>query len=63
MNTKRSTIYGARLEPDGDDAHVLELAVAAKCDYIVTYNKRDFTQAAQFGVEIKNAAEFLLILT
>ena len=51
------------LEPDGDDAHVLELAVAAKCDYIVKYNKRDFTQAAQFGVEIKNAAEFLPILT
>ncbi|MEM8484641.1 MAG: putative toxin-antitoxin system toxin component, PIN family [Bacteroidota bacterium] len=46
-------------EPDGDDAHVLELAVAAKCDYIITYNKRDFTQAASFGIEVVTAAEFL----
>lgn len=46
-------------EPDGDDAHVLELAVAAKCDYIITYNKRDFSQAASFGIEVVTAAEFL----
>ena len=46
-------------EPDHDDAHVLELAVAAKCDYIVTYNKRDFSRAASFGIGVVSAAEFL----
>ncbi len=46
-------------EPDGDDAHVLELAVAAKCNYIVTYNKRDFSGAASFGIDVVTAAEFL----
>ncbi len=49
-------------QPDGDDAHVLELAVAAKCDYIVTYNKRDFSGAASFGVGVVTAAEFLKTL-
>ena len=49
-------------EPDHDDAHVLELAVAAKCDYIVTYNKRDFSRAASFGIGVVTAAEFLNIL-
>ncbi len=46
-------------EPDHDDAHVLELAVAAKCEYIVTYNKRDFSRAASFDISVVTAAEFL----
>ena len=47
------------LGPDEDDAHVLELAVAAKCDTIVTFNKRDFTRAQSFGIGVSTPAEFI----
>lgn len=50
------------LEPDEDDAHVLELAVAAKCDTIVTFNKRDFTRAQGFGISVSTPAEFIQII-
>jgi len=30
----------------------LELAVAGRCDFIVTYNIKDFRGAEQFGVKI-----------
>lgn len=38
---------------------VLELAVAAGCDAIVTHNRRDFAPAKQFGVRVVSPAEFL----
>ena len=44
---------------DPDDAQVLELAVKAACDAIVTYNKCDFAEAPSFGVEVLTAHEFL----
>lgn len=44
---------------DADDEILLELAMAAQCDYIVTYNKRDFAGAEQFAVEIVTPKEFL----
>lgn len=40
---------------------VLELAVKANCDYIVTYNKEDFTGVDAVGVKIVDAREFLHI--
>jgi predicted nucleic acid-binding protein len=45
--------------PDPKDDLLLELAVAARCDAIVTYNIRDFAGADQFGVEIIEPAAFL----
>lgn len=45
--------------PDPKDDMVLELAVAAECDAIVTHNTRDFMQAEQFGIEILTPAGFL----
>lgn len=45
--------------PDPRDEMVLELAVAAGCDYIVTYNEKDFVGAEKFGVQVLNAKEFL----
>lgn len=39
------------LLPDPQDDMVLELAVASRSRFIVTYNQRDFTQAVQFGIE------------
>lgn len=44
---------------DPKDDMVLELAVAAGCEAIVTYNGRDFDGAEEFGVRICNPKEFL----
>ncbi|MEM1041342.1 MAG: putative toxin-antitoxin system toxin component, PIN family [Bacteroidota bacterium] len=44
---------------DAGDEHVLELAVAAGCDYIVTYDRRDFVGAEQFGVGVIDPRAFL----
>jgi hypothetical protein len=38
---------------------VLELAVAAGCDVIVSYNKRDFAGADRFGLTVSGPKEFL----
>jgi predicted nucleic acid-binding protein len=38
---------------------VLELAVAGQCEYIVTYNQRDFHGAEQFGVKVISPKAFL----
>ena len=38
---------------------VLELAVSAGCEIIVTYNKDDFEGVGQFGVRVMTAQEFL----
>ncbi len=40
-------------------ALVLEVAVAAECDCIVTYNKSNFSGVERFGIEILDAREFL----
>jgi putative PIN family toxin of toxin-antitoxin system len=47
---------------DPEDHLVLEVAVAAGCGYIVTYNKRDFQGVAEFGVKVVDAREFLEII-
>ncbi|MGH2594303.1 MAG: putative toxin-antitoxin system toxin component, PIN family [Anaerolineae bacterium] len=44
---------------DPKDDMVLELAVSAACDFIVTYNKHDFEGAEQFGIQVVTAQEFL----
>ena len=45
--------------PDPTDDHVLEVAVAAGCDAIVTYNKRDFKGIEKFGLRIFDPRELL----
>jgi len=45
--------------PDPFDDQVLEVAVAAGCDAIVTYNKRDFKGIERFGLKILDPREFL----
>jgi predicted nucleic acid-binding protein len=45
--------------PDPDDDHILELAVAAGCDGIVTFNVRDFAGADRFGLWIETPRVFL----
>lgn len=44
---------------DPDDEMILELAVGAGCDYIVTYNKQDFPGVEKFGIELVTARELL----
>ncbi len=44
---------------DPKDDLVLELAVSAGCEIIVTYNQSDFEGAEQFGIRILTAQEFL----
>jgi len=45
--------------PDPSDDHVLEVAVAAGCDAIVTYNKRDFRSIGRFGLRVIDPRELL----
>lgn len=44
---------------DPKDDMVLELAVAADCDFIITYNRRDFEGTEKFGIDILTPQEFL----
>jgi putative PIN family toxin of toxin-antitoxin system len=43
--------------PDPSDDHVLEVAVAAGCDAIVTYNKRGFKGIERFGLRVLDPKE------
>jgi predicted nucleic acid-binding protein len=38
---------------------VLELAVTAECDFIVTFNQSDFGNIEQFGLKTLTPKEFL----
>lgn len=48
--------------PDAKDDMVLELAMAANCEAIVTHNQRDFVGAERLGVSILAPRDFLRIL-
>ena len=38
---------------------ILELAVSAQCEAIVTYNQKDFVGIEQFGIEVMTPKVFL----
>jgi len=44
---------------DPKDDLVLELAVTAECEFIVTYNTHDYAGVEQFGIRAITAREFL----
>ena len=44
---------------DPKDDMVLELAVAAQCSHILTFNAKDFAGSNRFGIRIQRPAEFL----
>lgn len=44
---------------DAADDMVLEVAVEAGCDVVVTHNVRDFAGAERFGVRVVTPGEFL----
>jgi putative PIN family toxin of toxin-antitoxin system len=45
--------------PDSKDDFLLELAVKARCNYIITYNQKDFVGTEQFGIHVLNPKMFL----
>jgi putative PIN family toxin of toxin-antitoxin system len=47
---------------DPKDDMVLELAVTANCDYIVTYNQRDYEGIEQFGIRAITPRDFLELI-
>ena len=44
---------------DPDDDMILELAAAAGCDAIITYNMADFRGTERFGIRVLTPLEFL----
>lgn len=46
--------------PDPSDDLVLEVAVAAGCDAIISYNKRHFPNIEKFGLRVLDPKEFLV---
>lgn len=47
---------------DPKDDLVLEVAVEAGCDFIITYNQRDFAGSGRFGIEILTPKQFLTMI-
>lgn len=47
------------LASDPNDDFLLELAVHARADFLITYNKRDLRGASLFGIELATPKEFL----
>ncbi len=50
------------LATDPNDAFLLELAVKANADFIITYNPKDFSAAAGFGIKLATPKEFLQLM-
>lgn len=48
--------------PDANDELFLELAVSARCEYIVTHNIKDFKGTEKFGIKAITPKEFLQII-
>ena len=49
--------------PDVNDELVLELAVSAKCEYILTHNIKDFKGTEKFGIKAITPKEFLQVIS
>jgi putative PIN family toxin of toxin-antitoxin system len=50
------------LLPDPDDDLLLELAVECNCDFLITFNIRDFFATKDFGIRVVTPGEFLRII-
>lgn len=47
---------------DQNDAFIFELAVRTGSDYLITFNRKDFPAASEFGVKLVTPREFLEII-
>lgn len=48
--------------PDADDDFLLDLAVEAQADFIITFNKKDFHGVERFNIRLATPKEFMQIL-
>ena len=44
---------------DAKDELILDLAVAAQCNYIITHNQKDFVETEKFGIQVLDPKTFL----
>lgn len=44
---------------DTKDELILDLAVAAQCEYIITHNQKDFIGTERFGIQVLDPKSFL----
>jgi putative PIN family toxin of toxin-antitoxin system len=57
---RRNLFYLWRpIAPDPDDDFLIELAVAAQADFLITYNQRDLQPADRFGIQVVSPKQFL----
>ena len=49
--------------PDVNDELVLELAVSASCEYILTHNTKDFKGTEKFGIKAITPKDFLQVIS
>ena len=47
---------------DPNDDLILELAVAAGCEYIITHNRRDFRGLEKWGIAAVPPSDFLKLI-
>lgn len=47
---------------DADDEFILDLAIAARCQYIVSFNRNNFLGAERFGIQVVTPGEFLQLI-
>lgn len=47
---------------DPRDDMFLELAVESECDYLITFNKKDFQRIETFGIKVLTPKEFLKVI-
>ena len=59
IKTKIFYLWRPYLKDQFDD-HVLELAISAGAERVITYNKRDFLRAEDLGIKIQTPKEFLV---
>jgi len=45
--------------PNPKDDMILELAVESECDYIITFNKKDFKNIEKFNLKVLTPKELL----
>jgi putative PIN family toxin of toxin-antitoxin system len=61
-NRRRIYFLWRPLLKDPKDDMILELAVEAQCDYIISFNKRDFVGIQQFDLQALTPQEFIKII-
>lgn len=63
ISNKRSIFYLWRpVASDPDDDFLVDLAVEAQADFIITYNQRDLHPVERFGISALSPKQFLQLV-